>query len=291
MGGKGGVPARALAEERCPSCDVELGEQDRAQRRCHRCGALASQEADRGREPIEEVGQFRAALDRWALEEGCRDGAELLETSFGGVSVEEAWARFSQGERLETTFDVLGFLFSNVGGGAGSLGGVQSVEEPPVLGVHAKGKEDEGERWGYAPTSRIVLPTGRSPNRRNRALALASIMAVDGQIRAEERERVDRLLREEEQPPLKEEELRVYRPHEVGPVGPLSAREELIELMLDLACADGEKDESELRLIREYARHWGVDPLRIDTWLEQHEARTVSVFRRTLRKLKALMLA
>lgn len=103
MGGKGGVPARALAEERCPSCDVELGEQDRAQRRCHRCGAQASQEADRAREPIEEVGQFRAALDRWALEEGCRDGAELLETSFGGVSVEEAWARFSQGERLETT--------------------------------------------------------------------------------------------------------------------------------------------------------------------------------------------
>lgn len=291
--GEGELPQKAprdMIEERCPRCDNSLGEADRQERRCSTCGLEAFAQEIRPRGALDSQEALRRALDRWAIEEGCADARELLEVSFGELSLEQAFAQVQAGQKLETSFDVLGFLFSHVGGG-GSVGGLQASEqEGQVQGQHPSPQDPEAS-WGYAPTSRIELPQHRAPHRRNRALALISVMAVDGEIRPGERAYIERYLAQEELAPLREEEIRVRRPHEVGPVGSLRDREALVEHMLALAHIDEEKDESEIRLIREFARHWGVDPARIDDWVEQHDLSHTSRPQRWLRKVRALLLA
>ena len=48
----------------------------------------------------------------------------------------------------------------------------------------------------------------------------------------------------------------------------LADRERVLEEMFQLAWSDGELDESELRVIRDYARAWAIDPQRLDALLD-----------------------
>ncbi len=230
-------------------------------------------------------------MAQWAHEEGCHSVEELLEVSFGTIPLEEMFAKMQAQQRVETSFDVLGFLFSHIGGG-GSVGGLQAREgAQDPLAVNLEGQPQNRSHWGFAPTSRIQLPKNLAPSRRNGALALISVMAADGQVRPRERAYLEAFLLHEELAPLQEAEIKLRRPHEIGPVGGLPQREALIERMLELAHIDEEADESEVRLIREYARHWGVDPARIDAWIQSHEAHTVSGLSRMVSKIKDLLLA
>lgn len=287
--GEGALPTQAphdLSQEKCPRCAAALRPEDRDTRRCPTCGLMARAQITAPHRVMTDLETLVAALGAWAAEEGCQDHRELLETSFGDLSPEEMLAQMQRGERVESSFDVLGFLFSHIGGGGAASG------------ARASSGEEEGEavldpraHWGYAPTSRIALPSGRAPNLRNRALALISVMAIDGEARERERRYINDYLKAEGLAPLEDGEVRVRRPHEVGPVGSLTDREALIEHMLTLAHIDDEQDESELRLIREFARHWGVDPARIDDWVARYEARHVSFTTRWLKKARALLLA
>jgi DnaJ-domain-containing protein 1 len=69
-------------------------------------------------------------------------------------------------------------------------------------------------------------------------------------------------------PPLGPEDFRVRRPTEVDPPATLPQREALLKEMFWMAWSDGELDESELRVVRAFARAWGVDPQHVQEWTE-----------------------
>ncbi len=285
--GPGQLPERitkTMVEDRCPRCGGVL---DRSNRhKCPHCHLEAFSEIIAPPKDLSTPQKVHDALERWASNENYGLVHEMLEASFGELTVEEIHQRLQRKERIETSFDVLGYLFAHMGGGQ-TMQGVS--EEPPALGHDGSVIEDEDDGWGFAPTARIQLPSQRRPHRRNRALALVSVMAADGQIRDEERAFVGRLLQQEGLEPLKDEELRLHRPHEVGPGGSLKDREALSEMMVEVAHIDNERDETEMRIIREFGRAWGVDPARIERWTQDHESRSGSRIQRFFVKLKALM--
>lgn len=289
LDGHGEIPVHVshkIVDERCPRCQAHLTEEEHNHHRCPYCGLGAVSRILRSPSPLHTVEDVRARLDLWAREEGCHDAAELLDVSFDGQALEDITAKILRRERVETSFDVLGFLFSHIGNGAANA---QPTEgDAPVPGVHHTRAEEE---LAPAPTSRIELPGSRAPHRRNRIYPLISVMVVDGEVREAERSFIESMLREEGLEPLQHEEIRVHRPHEVGPVGSLIEREKLIQLMIQLAHIDLEKDESEMRMIRDFARHWGVDPARVDAWEAQEEDRSATGMRRFLMRLKALLYA
>ncbi len=291
-GSQGGAVARVdhlMTEERCPSCKAPIDDGARQGLVCGACALSIAVEVVQEPLDLGSRAALASALFRWAQEEGYESAEEMLEVSFEGISLETFEDRIQKGERVETTFDVLGFLFAHMGGAGGAAGGQPSLGQPRLTAGRIHGPAEE--IWGSAPTARIQLPTGRMPHRRNRALALISVMAADGTTRPLERQFIDRMLAADDLDPLSDDEIKIRRPHEVGPVGPLKDREALVEAMLEVAHIDDERDETEIRLIRAFARHWGVDPARIDRWLKAHELRSSSRLTRALVKVKALFLA
>lgn len=279
---------RAMTEERCPRCATPLDEH--SQRRCHHCGLEAFAQVTNPPIPLDTVADVEAALAHWAASDGFDSVEQMLEANFGSASVEDIHANIRAGRRVETSFDVLGYLFAHMGG-SGAGGGMPAVEDAlPRMGQNVA-PEPDNEDWAVAPTARIQLPAGRRPHRRNRALALISVMAADGQIRDSERRFVEHILHEEGLDALRDEEIRVHRPHEVGPVGSIKDREALLEIMVELAHIDHERDETEIRLVRDYGRAWGVDPKRVDTWIAAHEVRSGSRLQRFLIKIRGLLVS
>ncbi len=282
------TPTCAIADDRCPFCTQHLPEQARVAKTCNHCDLQASEKMIVHPIDLHDPQELQRALQLWAAEDGAGSTQEFLEVSFGELSQEEIFARIQKHQRTETSFDVLGFLFSNIGGGAGAFQGgaddVQTVSSPTK-------SNEEDSIWGFAPTARIQLPTERMPNKRNRGLALISVMAVDGQVRQAELNFVNKFLAEEGLEPVNPTEICVRRPHEVGPVGTLKDPERLVHTMVQLAYIDEERDESELRMIREFARHWGVDPARIDNWEQSERDKSASQIRRIADKVKALLMA
>ena len=291
--GEGELPTSArhpMTEERCPRCRESIDGPSRAAASCAHCGLRGRAVQSHPATSFETIGALSEALARWAAEESFESVEEMLEASFEGIGVEEMHARILNRERVETTFDVLGFLFAHMGGGGGTQTGLgKGGDDAKVVGGHGETPRDEA--WGFAPTARIQLPSGRAPHRRNRALALISVMAADGQIRPLERQFIERMLTDEGLDPLDDAEIRIHRPHEVGPVGSLKDREALLERMIDLAHIDGEKDETEMKVIREFGRAWGIDPARISVWERGHADMNTTRLGRFFIKLKALFLA
>lgn len=278
----------SMGDDACPECKVALDDAIRSSRRCHQCGFSAWDEETAAPVALVERAVVVEALARWAEEDGVGSWEELLASSFCAPTVEELMASLARGEAVETTFDVLGFLFSHMEGSGGG-GGAALEAEGVVQGVNAAAALGDGPR-GAPPTLRIKLPTARPASRRNRALALASVIAADGHARPAEVAFVNAVLAQEQQEALRPEEIQLLRPHEVGPVGSLKEREELCHLMVQLAYIDGERDETEMRVVRDFARAWGVDPARVDGWEAACEARGASRWQRTWQRARALFL-
>lgn len=275
-----------LLDERCPCCGVELGHDGRATRRCSRCGATATLRQTVPPRSLATLAEVREALSIWAGDEGYASAEEMLEASFEHETVTEVRDAIAAHLPVPTSFDVLGFLFAHMASAASAL---PSEGELPLQGeLPMAASEVLGT---MAPTRRIKLPTSRPPHRRNRALPLISVMAVDGRILDCERQFIAAMLSQEGLAPLDDKEIRVHRPHEVGPVGSLVERERLIELMVQLAHIDSQKDESEMRLIREYGRAWGVDPARVEGWEAKYAIAQGSKLRRFMIKFKSLFLS
>lgn len=228
-----GVPARA----RCRGCGgVGVGE-----------GAELTWTTPPTR--YEDAGALEAALARWAVEEDLASARELIEACFVLPSLPEIFAAYQRGEVIETSFDVADYLF---GGGAATTG-------PATM-------EAQGSPLSVRPPNTQRMP--RAGGAREELLALASIAAADGDAGGADHAALARAAERRGVPPLSPEELRVWRPNELAAPPTLTDRERMLEEMFQLAWGDGQLDESELRVIRNYARAWGIDPVRMSEWTE-----------------------
>ena len=262
------VVEHTLVEERCPHCMDPVTEEARVTFRCS-CGLAAFAEITAVPRDLSDVEAVREALTAWAHADGMTLD-ELVETSFGEDSAEAIHAQVLAGEPVTTSFDVLGFLFSHLSGGLSGMAAGQDAPPTKISHQHTVDALADGPR-GVSPTVRIVLPSAPLRSRRNRILPLVSVMAADGRIQKVEREFVERVLAEEGLEPLEDHELRVHRPHEVGPIGTAEECEKLVSLMLQLAYIDQQGDSSELRVVRAFAREWGLPPERLAALERQHQ--------------------
>lgn len=201
----------------------------------------------------------REALHDWAS----REGLEIGELARGVVGLElaEILARYARREPVPTSLDVLAFLFP----GSTAGGSPTNVPIAPTP----------------APTVRSAVPADpRAPAR-----VLASIMVADGTLGAAERRFVDAFLVEHGMEPLEPAEIRPWRPHELGPVHDRDLAEATLEAAVELVHLDGVRDRSELRVLHTFARVWGVDASRIDTWDRHYDRHHAPPFRTVWRAL------
>lgn len=203
--------------------------------RCRLCGREDRLGAEaRPGQPPTTVEEAMAALSRWAAEDGETDVARFCEGGFAGRDLAEVCARLVARQPVETNFDVMAWLFGGMSGGGGA--------EPARASPSPQPSAPSAEPDPSPPAPPFHL--GR---------ALASVLLADGRASLAERSYVDRALAAAGQPPLAPEDLRVWRPLELGrpeDPGPVVA------LLAGLAWADGQRDETEWRVVREFSRAW-----------------------------------
>jgi hypothetical protein len=212
-------------------------------------------------------------LSAWAREEGLGSAAELIEASFVQTTPHAILEALTRGEAVETTFDVVDFLFSS---GHGQGGASSSFSEAPALaGAPPEPPAPANEPPPHpspfeAPVLSSNAPVPASVPRpggpRDELLALASVAASDGEASAEDLAVLARAAEARGIPPLRPEDIRVWRPAEIDPPPTLVQREKLLEEMFHMAWSDEQLDESEVRVVRAFARAWGVDPQRVTEW-------------------------
>lgn len=285
-------PTQVLSD--CPHCRVEsaLVELfDPSERvgvaiegECRLCGyARELGEVVRFGQPFASADEVIEALARWAEEDGEADVHVFAVANFNGRDPDGIARAVLAGERVDTGFDVIAWLFPATQGSgrrgedaearpaprfgpatrsAGGLGramrsadGLGGSRGPPRASPPPQEEPNEAPHTGTDARSRGAAP-------HTVARALASVMLADGRIRPVERRFLDEAVRRLGGAPLEERDLRVWRPTELGPVGDPAA---LIAAMRALALCDREADGSELRVLREFARAWQVplpaDPL------------------------------
>lgn len=253
----------------CPGCGLTLDDASLDAHSCTRCGCHARRETVSRGADLRDRATLDAALARFASEEQDPDVPAFVEHNFAAGSVDAVHALLAAGAPVETSFDAGFALFH--GGRAGSSGGARGA-----------GPETTAARPA-------ATPNGYDP--RAMVLALVSVLVADGKRDPREMAFMDRFLAAESMAPLAPEEVKVHRPVEVAARIPPTRREGLIELMVQLACVDGEADPSEQRLVQSYAGHWGVDAARVEGWFAQYQGRYATDLQRLFARLRAFFLA
>ncbi len=190
------------------------------------------------------VDEVVAALDGWARGDGEPDTLLFTQVNMSGLTPAEVAHRVLRGERVETSFDVIAFLFPQAASGSA----IHPDDRKPeirmaneVRGVPAYAAEP---LWTAPPFGPVDI-----------ARALVSVMVADGVVRPSEKKFLARMLEEFKAPPLPESEYRVWRPQEMGvPADP----QRLLDVMRLMCLADREADGTEVRILQEYARAWGL---------------------------------
>ncbi len=210
------------------------------------------------------------ALDRWAEREGEPDVEVFCRANMAGLSATEVSRRVVEGQVVETGFDVVAMLFPGMaGGGGGGGGGGGSTVPLEELRDRRRGPAPPSRPAGSAPApgtipvSPLPIPLEALQPRRTSdpfakaavaARALAAVMVADGQIKVTERRFLEAFLARAGLAALRPEDIRAWRPGELAiPNEPRP----IVEAMIQLAHIDHEKDGSEWRVVREFARHWG----------------------------------
>ncbi|MDP2316178.1 MAG: hypothetical protein Q8P41_24990 [Pseudomonadota bacterium] len=288
----------------CPHCRVEsalvelLDPSERIgvalEGRCRLCGyATELGEVVRFGHPFVAPDEVVAALGRWAAEDGEADVVVFAVANFNGRDPAGIARAVLAGERVDTGFDVIAWLFPGLQGGRRpddeerrprvGPGPAPTIPLPPRPTVPSAATGPTATpspggpggpvaplagRYGAEPrpneTERTSVPPpplrgpGSQADPRDIARALASVMLADGRIRPAEQRFLDAALVRMGAPPLNPADLRVWRPTELGPVPDPAG---LLETMRLLALCDHEADGSEQRVLREFARAWQV-PLR-----------------------------
>jgi hypothetical protein len=258
----------------CPACGGHLPESAEAAA-CRSCGAYAELEIVLPEALPESTEDLEAILGLWGREEGLPSAQDLIDAYFVLPNASEIFACFVQGAPVETTFDVADYLFSG-GGGAGAATG-----EPAVIRVDPDAAPHT-QRLPPVSLRASLRPVGGP---REEMLALASVAAADGDANEEDRAVLIRAARKRGLLPLSEEDIRVWRPNELEPPATLVKREELLEEMFQMGWADGQLDESELRVIRSFSQAWGIDPERLREWTELYSFSDANAVERWFRRI------
>ena len=213
-----------------------------------------------------------SALAAWALAEGEEDAEAFCQNNLCGLSLAAASAELVARQPITTSFDVVAALFPGMAAGAGA---------------------PEPSEARFAPTrSMLSEPTSTPPalpraSPRLVARALAAVMLADGEIRPRERRFLDDFLAASGALPLTEDDLRPWRPGDLGwPEDPAP----LITAMVELAFIDRQRDGSEWRVIREFARHWQFPLAELEAMGRQAEHRTASTMKRLWGALRGLLI-
>lgn len=232
--------------------------------RCRLCGyeARLGEVLREGSRPVSPE-EARAALHRWASEDGETDLARFCEGGFSGLDLDTVCARLVAGEAISTNFDVLAWLFSGfVGGGVAAQAAVVEAEAPALP---------------EAPPAPPPIPSA--------ARALASVILADGSLSGNERAFADAWLIRQGEAPIAPEDMKVWRPLEVGrPEDPLP----LLRALVELVWLDGQRDETEDRVVRELARSWGVSTAQLNGLHREMERRHAPLSFRAWQTLRAL---
>ncbi|AKF04099.1 hypothetical protein [Sandaracinus amylolyticus] len=213
----------------------------------------------------------RAALARWARSEGDDDVERFVQAHFAVVgpgvdAVGAIAARLARGEPVETSFDAIAWLFPGVGaiGGGGAPPARPEDDDARATTPFVRPAPQESAPPvrrsvpPIIPTTHESIPLHKQPLRVS-ARALCAVMLADGQASPADRAFLDATLRAWGHPPLRDDDLAVWRPHDLGwPHDPRA----VVDAMARLAFVDGERDTTEWRVAREFARAWGV-PLEV----------------------------
>ena len=255
----------------CPGCGTPLDDAIREAQRCPFCGTHAMLVDRKSGRTFADHGELERALDTWAREEGLGSARDLLETYFVVPDSNEVFAALGRGERIETTFDVADYLFSG-GGAAGAAG------EPVIM----MREQDDAPNTLRNPQPASLRRVGGP---REELLAIASVAAADGEASPDDQAVLARAAKKRGMPPLGGEDIRVWRPNEIDPPPTLVDRERVLEEMFQMGWSDGQMDESELRVIRDFARAWGIDPERLREWTELYSFGDSNRFERWFRRI------
>ncbi len=204
-----------------------------------------------------DVAQARSALLAWASAEGDPDLESFCAGSLCGITPEEACRRLVDGEGIETSFDVLALLFPGAEGGMGSADSAAATFTPTRSMID-----------GPAPLPEVPRTSPRLAPR-----AMAAVMLADGEVHARERAFLDAWLADNGHDPLTEDDLRPWRP---GDLGWLDEPAPLIKAMVALAYVDRQRDGTEWRVIREFARYWRYPLGELEAMGRAREAATAS---------------
>lgn len=271
--GPGAQGLRARPSGQCPCCGHHLLDEELLAHACAQCGSRASRRASRAPSDLSELATLTARLRALAADEHVTLN-EYLDANFMGRTVAELHARLSAGEAVETSLGEMFSLFSRGGG--------RSVN---VSASHAQ--------MARPPNAHATRPSspGESPHDpRAILLALVSVLVADGQTDPRESAFVDGFMRREGMAPLRPEEWVVHRPVEIAARIPPARRGEVVELMTQLACIDGEADPSEIRVVESFAAAWQIPRVEVDGWIERYGQQYVSDLRRFMRKLRSFFL-
>ncbi|MEZ4235778.1 MAG: hypothetical protein R3F59_06360 [Myxococcota bacterium] len=259
----------------CPGCGDPSPPADTEGRlACAACGYVPQVTTTTAPADLTDPDRARAALVRWAAEEGEHDVEVFCQGGFGG-DVQSVIARLTAREPVPTLFDVVDFLFGSHGGGG---------QAPVQRAVERTVREDD------APGDPTAVPARPPPPAEPRAGArlLASVMLADGGMLAAERRFVDQTLARHDLPGLAAEDLRVWRAADAGLPDP-ALREPLLEAAVHLAYLDGHRDDSEARVLRTFAAAWGVPEAKLAGWDRRFERRYGSATRRLGRFLNRVL--
>jgi hypothetical protein len=265
------APRLAIGSGRCPNCNKTLSTDARSGKApCEHCEYLPHVIERQPPASIDDIDEALARLRVWAEEEGEPD-LELFCGSNMGMSVDDVVRHLTTGEPVGTTFDVIAYLFPGAGGGAG-----HAPETRPKLTVGTA--ESAPEPQPAAPTMHPHTP----------ARVLVSVMVADGELRDGEMVFITSYLEHNGLEPLRQSELRVWRPAELGYIAP-ELKEPLIEAAVHLMHLDREQDGTELKVIRAFARAWALPEAQVEGWITQYDRRYSTIMTRLWRSLTFLV--
>jgi hypothetical protein len=273
------APRMPISSGRCPACNQPVPEGPRTGGGpCPHCGYAPTLETVSEPEDLRDEATARAALQRWAEAEGEPDVAAFAAANLGG-DLESVLAHLAAGEPVSTTFDVIAFLFPQLGGAAGTGGRAvpteairRVVDRPPQV-------------YELAATEVVRPPVD---GRRAATRVLVSVMVADGELRAGERQFVDAFVAREHLPPFRPDDLRVWRPDEIGPID-ADLRDKVLEAAVALAHLDRMRDGSEWKVIAAYAKAWGVGAARLKALDDRYDAEYGTIMTRLYRLLSSLV--
>jgi len=270
------VPRLPMTSGRCPACQKPLPEAARfGEAPCPHCDYEPLRMEVHGPLDLGDQAAARAALVRWAEEEGVP--VDDFCAANMGRPADEVVQLLVQRRPVPTSFDVIAYLFpSGAAGGAASMARTPEVVDLPPVEV--------------VEPDPVVVGGGEAPmHPRTPARVLVSVMLADGELRAGERQFVNRFLQLHDLEPLSHNDLRVWRPLELGPQPPPELRDRILEAAVHLAHLDRERDGSEWKVLSAFARAWGVTDDQLGVWDKQYDRRYATTMNRLWRSLTRLV--